>query len=674
MSFVKFVSGRSLPRVPLEGEIDLTYRCNNRCLHCWLWTPDAPGTAARELSFSEVRRIVDGARALGCRRWSISGGEPMLREDFSDIFNYVTSRSIGYTLNTNGTLITPAIAGQLRRKGTKMVAVYGATPEIYGAVTRNATGFEQLLQGLSYLKEAGAGFIVQLIPLKANWHQWEEMLAFARKWSPHYRIGAAWLWLDSCRSERRNREIRAQRLPPECVIELDRPSVSHAERTTELECAAEFADHAASVETAGCRAGDGRDDRLFAGCIDLRRNFHIDAYGRMSWCAFVRDPALRYDLRQGSLEEGWEEFIPGCADRVRGGKEWLDNCGNCDLRSDCRWCAVYSYLESGRYSAPVPYLCSVAREAARYKAEWQEKNRRYFRIAGITVRIESDLDFDTVSFKEELRAFAVDGPGDDNVALRHHFKLPDLKGRDLGCEVYRRVPWLISRRDGTWFYRGISNRGDDYEVHRVAVFSADHRHGVIYNSPHTRDNIIENGWPSLSLLSNDQIWLGLLLAEREAVLLHSGAAIVNGRGLIFVGHSESGKSTTLEMLKKARLDEGLDVEILCDDRNVVRRWVEGWQVHGTWSHSTIADVSPGGAPLHAVLFLEQAAENRLVPLTDGKLIWKLLLATLVRAAVTAEWWQRELAILERLVAEARFYRMRFDRSGDIVPQLERLTR
>ena len=113
--------------------------------------------------------MVDQSRALGVREWAISGGEPMLREDFSELFEYVTAKAHTYTLNTNGTLITPAIARQLTRKGAKMVAVYGATAEVYDHVTRNPGGFEELLQGLNYLKEAGAGFIVQLIPMRDNW-------------------------------------------------------------------------------------------------------------------------------------------------------------------------------------------------------------------------------------------------------------------------------------------------------------------------------------------------------------------------------------------------------------------------------------------------------------------------------------------------------------------------
>ncbi len=143
-----------LPRLPLKGSIDLTYRCNNRCRHCWLWTDDGRG----ELSKEEIFDIVDQARAMGCREWAISGGEPMLRPDFAEIFDYITSRSRTYSLNTNGTLITPEIAQLMKRKGSKMVALYGATAEVHDHITRNPGSFDATMRGFELLREAGAGF------------------------------------------------------------------------------------------------------------------------------------------------------------------------------------------------------------------------------------------------------------------------------------------------------------------------------------------------------------------------------------------------------------------------------------------------------------------------------------------------------------------------------------
>ena len=206
---------KGIPRLPLEGNLDLTYRCNNNCRHCWLRIPANSKERNRELTLEELKQIADEARQMGCRKWQISGGEPMLRPDFTEIFDYLTSRSVSYSLNTNGTLITPEIARLLTRKGSKMVALYGATAEVHNNVTRNPGSFEATMQGFAYLKEAGAGFIVQIIPMRANFHQYEDMVRLAQSWSPQYRIGAAWLFLSAGGSAKKNAEIRRQRLDPQ---------------------------------------------------------------------------------------------------------------------------------------------------------------------------------------------------------------------------------------------------------------------------------------------------------------------------------------------------------------------------------------------------------------------------------------------------------------------------
>ena len=92
--YAKRETNPSFPRLPLQGSIDLTYRCNNNCRHCWLRVSPGSKERQKELSLAEIKGLVDEARRMGCRRWSISGGEPMLRSDFAEIFDYITSRSV----------------------------------------------------------------------------------------------------------------------------------------------------------------------------------------------------------------------------------------------------------------------------------------------------------------------------------------------------------------------------------------------------------------------------------------------------------------------------------------------------------------------------------------------------------------------------------------------------
>jgi len=295
------INTKKIPRLPLEVQLDLTYRCNNQCRHCWISLPSNHDNKKRELTLEEIERIVAEARSLGARRWSISGGEPMLRPDFSDIFELMTHKAVSYSLNTNGTLITPAIARQLRRTGSKMVALYGATTEVHDHITRNPGSFEAALRGMRYLNEAGANFTVQVVPLKGNFHQLKEMEALANQLSPRWRIGASWLYLGADGDPARNREILAQRLDPASVVKLDplQPDEHDARQS-----------------------GHTCSPYLFADCIEQRRNLHIDPYGNAGFCAFITDPALRFSLREGTLEQAWEGFIPSLKEAVMANEEY----------------------------------------------------------------------------------------------------------------------------------------------------------------------------------------------------------------------------------------------------------------------------------------------------------------------------------------------------------------
>lgn len=636
------------PRLPLEGSLDLTYRCNNNCRHCWLRiAPEAP-EQKKELSTEEIKSIVDQARRMGCRSWHISGGEPMLRDDFAEIFDYITSRSVSYSLNTNGTLITPEIARLLKRKGSKMVALYGATAQVHDHVTRTPGSFQAAMRGFELLKEAGAGFTVQLIPMKDNYHQFPQMIELAKSLSHHWRVGAAWLYLSACGSPQKNVEIASQRLSPCDVIDLDKPDVHFEEQHTDNSCQAA-----------------GADDRLFARCIESRRNFHIDAYGGISFCSFIKDPALRYDLRKSSFQEAWDGFIPSLADRVRGGKEYQDNCGSCPSRPDCRWCPVYAYLEHGRYAARIDYLCQVARENRAFKENWKNNHRRYYKIAGITIQVESDLPITNETFDPKFRQFQTDGPGPDGdtIFIHHHFSLPDLRGKDLGKELYRKPPWAVYQKGQSWIYLGISPNADDPNLHRVATFSNDHSHARIYND--REDTFQKGGLHSLTLFPTDQILLSRVLAEREACFLHSAGMILKGKGLLFVGHSEAGKSTTVKMM----MDRA---EILCDDRNIVRRWPEGFRVHGSWSHGEVPLVSAACAPLYAIFFLKKSDQNRITPIANRLEIIRRLMACIIKPFLTADWWQKMITLLEEIAGEVPCYEMEFDKSGGIVPEIEKV--
>jgi hypothetical protein len=404
----------------------------------------------------------------------------------------------------------------------------------------------------------------------------------------------------------------------------------------------------------------GEDDRLFGSCVVARRDFHIDPCGKMSFCCFFKDPRFRYDLRKGNFRECWEVFIPSLAEKIGGGTEYLENCGTCDDRSDCKWCPVYGYLEHRRFSAKVEYLCAVAQETKRLKQNWAKNHRRYYHIGGITVQLDSDLPITDSTFNPKLKLFQVDGPGEDNISIRHRFSLPNLNGKNLGKQFYRKVHWAIYRKRDSWIYLDISKSAVGEHVHRVVFFNRDHTRTRVFNK--SEDIFRKGNLDSLTLFPTDEVLLAPILADREGCCLHSAGLLLGNKGFLFVGHSGAGKSTITTMLKHK-------MEILCDDRMILRRSRGGFRIHGTWNHSTVPEVSAASAPLRGIMLLEQATENRLILLDNKIEIIRRLLACIIRPLVTAEWWEKTLSLVEKIAREVPCYVLQFDKSGEVVDVL-----
>lgn len=301
------------------------------------------------------------------------------------------------------------------------------------------------------------------------------------------------------------------------------------------------------------------------------------------------------------------------------------------------------------------YPFDVAMEKKSFKENRQKNHCRYYQIAGITIRVESDLPLKDVTFHPKFRHFEVDGPGEDTITIRHIFGRLPLKKHALGKPVYSKAPWDIYRKVDSWIYVGwFSILWYQYN-YQMALINYDHTEVKIHNKS---SKIFRKGnLNSLTLFPTDQILLALVLADREGCYLHAGGVVLDGKGFLFAGHSESGKSTMVSMLKN-------NGEILCDDRIILRRWPEGFKIHGTWSHGDVPDVSSRSAPLKGVFFLEKAQENRLAPI-DSKEAIKLILACLIKPFLTYDWWDKMLALVEKIAREVPCQKLFFDKSGEV---------
>ncbi|OPZ44160.1 MAG: hypothetical protein BWY93_00715 [Euryarchaeota archaeon ADurb.BinA087] len=280
---------------------------------------------------------------------------------------------------------------------------------------------------------------------------------------------------------------------------------------------------------------------------------------------------------------------------------------------------------------------------------------RYYSIAGLTLNLESDSAITDETFNTKFKKFQVDLPTADIITIRHIFSMCTPLIDDTWQLVYKKDPWAIYKRGNCWIYLGISGDEKRPDFWTAGIFDESHSRGIIYHRDNT--SFLNGNNQSLTLFPTDQILLARVLADRQACYVHAAGMILHGQGILFVGHSEAGKSTTVSMLK----DEG---EILCDDRIIVRHWPYGFKIHGTWSHGDIPDVSNSSAPLRAIFFLEQSQENSIEPL-DKKAVIRMLPFYVIKPLVTADWWEKILDLVHLISQEVPVYRLKLDRSGKV---------
>jgi radical SAM protein with 4Fe4S-binding SPASM domain len=333
-------SGAFARRLPLDGTVETTFRCNLRCVHCYVNEPAHDQAAkARELGTSRLLRLVDEMADEGCLEVLLTGGEVLLRPDFPEVYLHATRRGLRVTVFTNGTLITDKIADLFEAylPACVEISLYGMTRETYERVTDVPGSFDKCMAGIRRLRDRGVPFKLKTMVLAWNRHEVDAMRDFAASLGVDFRHDSLLNARVDCGA---NRNPELQVTAAEAVAaDLGDPA---ARRKHEASFRASLAEGApsASDEVYSCGAG--------------QIGFTVDPYGRLQLCQLSRRSS--FDLRDDTFARGWNEFLPALRART-----WQSNsvCRSCSLRPVCGSCPGAAELEHGDLEAAVASFCEI---------------------------------------------------------------------------------------------------------------------------------------------------------------------------------------------------------------------------------------------------------------------------------------------------------------------------
>ncbi len=320
----------------LEASIDLTYRCNLKCVHCFT----TGCSRRRQLSLGSWKRIIDTIHRAGCLWLTLTGGEPLLYKDFLALYRYAVRKGMRVTVFTNATLLTPEVLAVFLRERPFMIEVslYGVTRRVHESVTRAPGSFEKTIAALRGLAIRRIPATIKTVGLRQNRREVLKIKSFSERL-----FGKGKFKFDSVIFPRLNGDTGAlkYRLSPGQVLDLEN---ADKDMTRQRRREAERFPKPA------------RANKYLYWCASWRSSFSIDPSGVFSFCNLSR--VYRYDLNKTGFRKAFFKMTP----RIHDEEFSRDTkCRQCSIRVYCYSCPARAYLETGDREEGSGYFCRLAR-------------------------------------------------------------------------------------------------------------------------------------------------------------------------------------------------------------------------------------------------------------------------------------------------------------------------
>ena len=340
--------GRAL-RLPISGTFELTPRCNFHCKMCYVHlTAVEQRRRGTELSAERWLALAEEAKRAGTVFLLLTGGEPLLRPDFPEIYREIQKMGFVLSLNTNGYLLQ----GELRElllsapPSRVNISLYGADNATYERLC-GVPAYDRVSENIRALRAAGVDVRVTMSLTPENCGDLSRVLDEAKAVGAHA-VAASYMFPPlRAHPERVGENFRLS------AEEAGRFSAEFSRRSLD---AATFARHAEAL-LAGAAVERDEDDCAPTegeglGCRAGTTSFWLTWDGKLLPCGQMTEPAV--ECR--SLAAAWDE-LRGRVARLR----LPPACTGCAVRNACQVCAAKCLCETGHVDGKPDYVCRMGR-------------------------------------------------------------------------------------------------------------------------------------------------------------------------------------------------------------------------------------------------------------------------------------------------------------------------
>lgn len=321
--------------IPVSGTFELTQRCNFNCEMCYVHDCKLKNDP---LSAEDWLNLAQQAKDAGTVFLLLTGGEPLLRDDFEQIYRALAKMGFLISINTNGSLLDKYTTLFDELPPTRInVSLYGADNSAYKKLCGNEA-FDKVIASVKQMKELGISMRFNTIFTPQNISEFKKIADISKELSiplkpvtytyPSVRIGG---------------ENKDSRFSPEEAAEhifaIDKYRFDEdffIERTKKLLLLPE----GPSENKVRCRAG--------------RASFWVTADGTMLPCGMMPEPATK-PLEIG-FKKAWQDTI-SATDAIRLPTE----CLGCKYAGICNVCAAMCKAETGDFGKTPHYICRMTK-------------------------------------------------------------------------------------------------------------------------------------------------------------------------------------------------------------------------------------------------------------------------------------------------------------------------